>query len=299
MFFAVHGRAALPLGLAAACLLALGAARAAGHGEGRRALALRLFGPLAPCALGFVSAANALTLAAVIAVLGSVGHAATGLPAWVWSLLSAAGAAATAAGGGTRQRAVQAVLLALVLLAAVPVTALGAFRQLHALRIAMPDGSSLLGAFGFCAYNVILAVDGIAAVHGGEGRSLGAAMGGLIVGLLLTLEATALALSPAAVRGAELPLLALGSTLHGELGALLAAAITLAGISAAASFTAGLGQAVRSPWTAALAGYLGSLLGVGTLIDRGYPVMAILAAAWLLRLLTARGPVPPERKEVR
>lgn len=293
VFFSSHGRAAVPLGLLAMGLLMFAAARAAHLGESLAGLTRRLFGRMRPAAQAFLYAANWLTLSAVLAVLGSLGRSATGLPASIWSLFAAAAAALVVGAGGTRQRAIQGLLLLVVLCAAVPVTLFGSWLNLVALRPIMPSVPAAAGVFGFCAYNVTLAVDGIAAVRGASReRRVGAAMGGLTVGILLTLEAIALASAPATVRLAELPLVALAGSHHGALGGLLGIAIALAGVSAAASFTSAVAPAVRSPGLAALTGYIGSLLGVGTLIDRGYPIMAGLAAIWLVRLLTAR----PARK---
>lgn len=289
MFFSSHGRAALPLGLLAMGILMFAAARAAHLGESLNELTHRLFGRARPGARAFLYAANWLTLSAVLAVLGSLGRSVTGLPAPIWSLAAAVAAALVAGAGGTRQRTVQGVLLLFVLCVAVPVILFGSWLNIAALRPILPSAPAAAGAVGFCAYNVTLAIDGIAAVRGAPGtRRTGAAVGGLIVGILLTLEAIALASAPTVVRLAELPLVALAGSYHGALGAFLGIAIALAGVSAAASFTSAVAPAVRSPRVAALTGYIGSLLGVGTLIDRGYPIMAGLAAIWLLRLLTAR-----------
>lgn len=295
VFFSAHGQAAVVLGLAATGLLSWAAARTAEIGEDRDQLSLRLFARRASWARLALIGANWLTLAAVLAVLGSLGRSATGIPANVWSLLAAAAAGAISAAGGTRQRVIQGLLLLLVVAAALPVIGLSTVRGYAALHPAVPTASAALGVFGFCAYNVALAADGIAAVRGrSRARRLGALTGGLIVGLLLTLEAIALALAPARVHLAELPLVALAEDVHGALGTFLGLATVVAGVSAAASFTAAVSQAVKSPWLAALSGYLGSLLGVGALIDQGYPIMAALAAIWLFRLLSARLPRRPE-----
>ncbi len=294
VFFGAHGRWALGLGIAAALLLGAAAWRTAVRAARGPDPLTTLFGAYRPLARFMLSLFSLLTFAAVLAVLGSlasaywhVGHA----PA---SLGAALAAAALGAAGTVRQRRLQGMLLLAVLLSGT-VASLLAFAQPPApVAPTALDWRAVLGIFGFVAYNIALATDGIArSAASGNGRgALGGAIGGLMAGLLLTLEAAALARHGALVAHSDLPLVTLTATIHGALGGVAAATVLLAGLSAASSFAVASGSLLGGPWIAAVVAFALSLFGVQGIVDRGYPLMAAVAGAWLIVLFFE----PPRRR---
>ncbi len=294
VFFGAHGPSAVALGSLGAALLGAAAWRTVERTSGGGDPLQQLFGKHRRTAQILLGLFSLLTFAAVVAVLGSVGRVYWHLPNALGALAAAACAAAMAAAGQQRQRRFQAALLAAVF--ACGLTASG----IALARPAVPAAGgglslqAMLGVFGFAAYNIALATDGIArsAAVGGRRGAVWAAAGGLMAGLLLTLEATALSRHGALVAHRDLPLVTLAASIHGALGALAALTVVLAGLSAASSFAVAAGDLVGGPWVAAAVAFGLSLLGVQTVVDRGYPVMAAVASAWLIVLLWGK---PPRR----
>jgi len=280
VFFAMHGDLGTVLALAAAALLAAGAWRTAQTAAEAPRIALPwrvLLG-----IFGFV------TLAAVVAALGSLAHVRLGLSPWLGGLLAALFAALAQGGGTGGLRRWQGALLILVVVAVLATAGLG-------LRHAAPAAAGTpgpplqvgIGVLGYAAYNVALASDGVrrsAAGRGAEGRR-GALAGGLAAGLLLTLEAAVLARSGALVAHADLPLRALALSLHGPLAISVEVAIAFASLSAAASFLQAAADVFGGTWPTAALAFLASTLGVQAIVDRAYPVMAVLALLWMLALV--------------
>jgi len=287
VFFGANGTWAVGLGSAATLLLMVAAWCTVSKGRKAADPLEALFGRYKAAGRVTLGLFSLLTLSAVIAVLGSLGRDELGLPTWLGALAAAVAAGALAGGGMGRQRVAQAIMLAAVA-GFVSVAAAGAL-TLPAPPIPRPGGSTwrmLSAAWGYVAYNIALATDGIArSSRGSKHAGLAAAGGGLIAGLLLTLEAAALARHGALVGGRDLPLLALATALHGGLGHAFAAAIALAGVSASASFATAAGAMLHGQWRAAAAGLALSAFGVQGLVDRAYPWMAATAAAWLVVLL--------------
>ncbi len=296
VFFGVHGPWAPVLGAFATTLLAAAAYRTTQRAMRDADPFGTLFGRYRAPARLVLSLFSLLTFAAVVAVLGSLGHAYWGIPQWAGSLVSAAIAAGLAAAGHYWQRRLQGLLLSGVLLCVFLASALAMGRPsapLHVQGTAVPWGAAV-GVFGFVAYNIALAADGIArsAVRGANAGPAFAAAGGLMAGVLLTLEATALSRHGALVGHADLPLVVLAASIHGLLGAVVAVTVLLAGLSAASSFAVGAGPHVRGPWGSAAAAFALSLIGVQGIVDRGYPLMAAVAGIWLGLLFWA----PPKRR---
>ncbi|MDA8346528.1 MAG: hypothetical protein M0Z66_13760 [Thermaerobacter sp.] len=294
VFFGVHGHSAALLGVLAALLLAAAAWQTAQRAARGPDPLAALFGSYRSTGQLALSLFSLLTFAAVLAVLGSLAHAYWHVGRAPASLAAAAAAAGLGAAGPHRQRRFQGILLLTVVVCGTAASLLALSRPAAPLQIRDLHWQAVLGVFGFVAYNIALATDGIArsATLGDRRSALGAAFGGLIAGLLLTLESTALVRHGALVARADLPLVVLAASIHGALGALVAATVLMAGLSAASSFAVGAGSLGGGPWVSAAAAFALSLFGVQGIVDRGYPLMAAVAGVWLILLFMG----PPRRR---
>jgi uncharacterized membrane protein YkvI len=179
-------------------------------------------------------------------------------------------------------------MLVLVVLAVAVTALLGVVRlPPEGLPHAVAPLQAILAVFGYAAYNIALASDGVRRSATGQGvrGQRGALLGGLAAGLLLTLEAAVLARSGVTVAGADLPLREIALRVHGALALGVELAIGLASLSAAASFLQAATDLFGGVWTTAGLAWLASMLGVQAIVDRAYPAMALLALIWLLALV--------------
>lgn len=280
VFFAIHG----PIGGA----MALAAALILGLGTWRTAQTAALVPRVAPAWRAMLAIFSFITLSAVVAALASLVQARFGLSAWLGGAGTVLLAALLERHGTSALRRWQGLMLVLVLLMVAATALFGIFRSPAAQHHSMiAPFQAAVAVFGYAAYNIALASDGVrrsAAGQGVRGRR-GALAGGLAAGLLLTLETVVLARSGVVVAAADLPLRALALSLHGALALGVEAAIALASLSAAASFLQAAAEIFGGTWTAAVLAWLVSMLGVQALVDRAYPAMAVVALFWLLALV--------------
>jgi uncharacterized membrane protein YkvI len=291
VFFAAHGPLGGALAAGAALLLALGA--------WRTAQTLPEVPSIRPVWRLMLGAFSFVTLSAVLASLGSLVQLRLGLPAAAGAGVAALIAAVLAKGGTLALRRWQGLLLIGVLFAVAVTASLGLWRLPRApLPMSVSPLQAVLAVFGYAAYNIALASDGVRRSARGNGMHgpRGAFLGGLAAGLLLTLEAAVLAGSGMLVAHADLPLREVAMQLHGVLAAAVDGAIALASLSAAASFLQACADFLGGPYTTAAVAFLASTLGVQVIVDRAYPVMAALALLWILALLwppALAGPAEP------
>ena len=280
VFFAMHGAAGSVLALGAALLLGLGAWRTA-----QTAASVPRIASLWRAMLSLFSF---VTLCAVVAALASLARVRLGISPVLGGAIAVLFAALAGRHGTASLRRWQGLMLALVVLAVV-VTVLTGLMQLPAERapVAVAPAQATLAVFGYAAYNIALASDGVRRSAAGLGvrGQRGALIGGLAAGLLLTLEAAVLARTGTAVADADLPLRELALRLHGALALGVEATIALASLSAAASFLQAAAELFGSTWIAAGLALLASTLGVQAIVDRAYPAMAVVALFWMLALV--------------
>ena len=280
VFFAMHGATGALLALGATLLLALG--------TWRTAQTAPRVPHVAPFWRTLLAAFSFVTLSAVLAAIASLLHARMGLPAPFGGAIAALLAALVQQHGTTSLRRWQGLMLVLVVVTVLLTASLGLLKlPPAALTVAASPLQAVLAVFGYAAYNLALASDGVrrsALGQGVPGRR-GAFAGGLAAGLLLTLEAVVLARSGTAIAGADLPLREVALHLHDLLGVGVEVAIALASLSAAASFLQGSADLFGGTWTTAGLAFLLSTLGVQAIVDRAYPAMAAIALLWMLALL--------------
>ncbi len=280
VFFAMHGAVGSVLALGAALLLGLGAWRTA-----QTAMSVPR---IAYVWRAMLSLFSFVTLSAVVASLASLAHARLGLSPVLGGAITVLLAALVGQNGTTSLRRWQGLMLVLVVLAVVATALLGLARLPQGrLQTAIAPAQATLAVFGYAAYNIALASDGVRRSAAGLGvrGQRGALIGGLAAGLLLTLEAVVLARTGMAVAGADLPLRELALHLHGAFALGVEAAIALASLSAAASFLQAAAELFGGTWMAAGLALLASTLGVQAIVDRAYPAMAVVALFWLLALV--------------
>ncbi len=280
VFFAMHG--------AAGSLLALGAALLLGVGAWRTAQLAASVPRVAPLWSTIIAIFSFVTLSAVIAAMASLAHARFGLSPVLGGAMAAALAALVQRHGTSALRRWQGWMLLLVVLAVCGTALLGLLRLPPGeMGTAVAPVQAVLAVFGYAAYNVALASDGVRRSAAGQGirGQRGALLGGLAAGLLLTLEAVVLARSGMTVAVADLPLREIALRLHGALGLGVELAIGLASLSAAASFLQAAADLFAGTWPTAGLAWLASMLGVQAIVDRAYPAMALVALFWLLALV--------------
>ncbi len=280
VFFAMHG--------ATGSLLALGAALLLGLGAWRTAQTAASVPRVAPIWTAVIAVFSFITLSAVLAALASLAHARFGLSPVLGGAAAATLTAVVQRHGTSALRRWQGFMLVLVVLAVAVTALLGVVRlPPEGLPHAVAPLQAILAVFGYAAYNIALASDGVRRSATGQGvrGQRGALLGGLAAGLLLTLEAAVLARSGVTVAGADLPLREIALRVHGALALGVELAIGLASLSAAASFLQAATDLFGGVWTTAGLAWLASMLGVQAIVDRAYPAMALLALIWLLALV--------------
>ena len=283
VFFAGYGAQGEVLAGAAALLIGAGAWRLAGgrdiaHATGCWRVALGLF--------------SLVTLAAVLAALGSLGQLRLGLPPWIVEAAAALLVALGSSRGTAMLRRGQGLLLVLVI-GLVALTAVVSLGHSGSPATAKPlPLAALVGSVGYAAFNLALAGDGIARSTAGLGApgQRGALIGGLAAGLLLTLEAMALARFGGALGSVDLPLRQLAQAHGAGLAAAVDLAVALSAVSAAASFLQAAAEVFGGPWTVAGIAFATSTLGVQPIVDQGYPLMAAVASIWLVATLRGERP---------